>query len=312
MNYYQHPYAIVESRHIGENTRIWAFVHVLQGAQIGSDCNICDHVFIEKDVVVGNRVTIKSGVQLWDGLRIEDDVFIGPNVTFTNDRFPRSKQYPKEFLKTHIKKGASIGANATILPGINIGPNAMVGGGAVITRDVPANATVVGNPGYITGYVSVLSSSKPSRIEIPNESTLKVVECEIEGIRIYRLPIFSDLRGSLSVAQYGQYLPFLPKRYFLVFGVASREIRGEHAHRTLDQFLVCVNGSCSLVVDDGEKSQEILLDRPNIGVFLPHMIWGIQYKYSKDAVLLVLASDIYNADDYIRDYETFLQLKREK
>jgi dTDP-4-dehydrorhamnose 3,5-epimerase-like enzyme len=188
----------------------------------------------------------------------------------------------------------------------------MVGGGAVVTRDVPPNAIVIGNPGYITGYVSALSSSKPSKIEIPKESSAKLIECEIEGVRIYNLPIFSDLRGSLSVAQYNQYLPFMPKRYFLVFGVASREIRGEHAHKTLDQFLVCVNGSCSLVVDDGEKAQEILLDRPNIGVYLPHLVWGIQYKYSQDAVLLVLASDVYNAEDYIRDYEVFLEVKRQK
>jgi dTDP-4-dehydrorhamnose 3,5-epimerase-like enzyme len=119
------------------------------------------------------------------------------------------------------------------------------------------------------------------------------------------------MRGSLTFAEYGKYLPFIPKRYFLVFDVASKEIRGEHAHRTLHQFLVCIKGTCSLVVDNGENSQEITLDRPNIGVYVPPMIWGIQYKYSRDAVLLVLASDIYNADDYIRDYDEFLkEIKR--
>ena len=243
---------------------------------------------------------------------IEDDVFIGPNVTFTNDRFPRSKQYPDKFLKTCIKKGASIGANSTILPGITIGRNAMIGAGCVVTKDVPPNAIIIGNPGRITGYVSSLSSRKPARIEIFEQSSPKIIECEIKGVKICNLPKFTDLRGSLSVAEYGQYLPFIPKRYFLVFGVANREIRGEHAHKTLNQFLVCVNGSCSLVVDDGEKSQEILLDRPNIGVYLPHMVWGIQYKYSEDAVLLILASDVYNAEDYIRDYEAFLEAKRPK
>lgn len=148
MNYSIHPNALVESGNIGENTKIWAFVHVLPGAIIGSDCNICDHVFIENDVVVGDRVTIKCGVQLWDGLRIENNVFIGPNATFTNDLFPRSKQN-FELLQTIVKDGASIGANATILPGITIGQGAMVAAGSVVTKDVPPNVLVVGNPAKI-------------------------------------------------------------------------------------------------------------------------------------------------------------------
>jgi len=151
--YFKHPQALVESTHIGPRTRIWAFAHVLPGAVIGEDCNICDHVFIENDVLVGNRVTIKCGVQLWDGVVLEDDVFVGPNATFTNDRFPRNRRPPPEFLKTIVRAGASIGANATLLPGIVVGPNAMVGAGAVVTSDVPANAIVVGNPARISGYV---------------------------------------------------------------------------------------------------------------------------------------------------------------
>ncbi|MBN1974563.1 MAG: WxcM-like domain-containing protein [Sedimentisphaerales bacterium] len=305
--YFKHPQSVVETDNIGKNTRVWAFVHILPGARIGSDCNICDHVFIENDVTVGDRVTIKSGVQLWDGLHIEDDVFVGPNVTFTNDIFPRSRQHPEKFLKTSIKIGASIGANATILPGITIGRNAMIGGGAVVTRDVPPNAIAVGNPAYINGYVSTLSSKQPSRLEVPTQPSPGEIISNVRGVKIYNLPIVIDLRGSLSFAEYGQYLPFIPKRYFLVFDVASKEIRGEHAHRTLHQFLVCIKGSCALVVDDSQNSQEIVLDRPNIGVFLPPMLWGIQYKYSRDAILLVLASDIYDADDYIRDYDEYLK-----
>ena len=127
MDYYKHPNAIVESNKIGSGTRVWAFAHILPGASIGTDCNICDHVFIENEVVVGNRVTVKSGVQLWDGVLLEDDVFVGPNATFTNDMFPRSKKYPAKWMKTVIKKGASIGANATILPGVTVGCNAMAG-----------------------------------------------------------------------------------------------------------------------------------------------------------------------------------------
>ena len=136
----------VQSVNIGAGTSIWQFCVVLPEAQIGDECNICSHCFIENDVIVGDRVTVKCGVQLWDGLRIEDDVFIGPNVTFTNDMQPRSKQYPDAFYQTIIRQGASIGANATILPGIEVGERAMVGAGAVVTKSVAAGLTVVGNP----------------------------------------------------------------------------------------------------------------------------------------------------------------------
>ncbi len=145
--------ADVQSPHVGPNTRIWQFVVILRGARIGADCNICSHVLIENDVIVGDRVTVKSGVQVWDGLRIEDDVFIGPNVTFTNDPFPRSKQYPAAFAATTVKAGASIGGGATILPGITIGRYAMVGAGAVVTRSVPDGAVVVGNPARVVRFV---------------------------------------------------------------------------------------------------------------------------------------------------------------
>jgi len=148
-----HQTADIQSNQIGPNTRIWQFVIILRNARIGADCNICAHVLIENDVIIGDRVTVKSGVQLWDGLRIEDDVFIGPNVTFTNDPFPRSKQYPPAFAVRTVKAGASIGGGATILPGITIGRGAMVGAGAVVTKSVPDNAVVVGNPARIVRYL---------------------------------------------------------------------------------------------------------------------------------------------------------------
>lgn len=141
-----HPLADVQSSKIGLTTRIWQFVVVLPEAVIGEECNICSHCLIENDVVIGNRVTIKSGVQLWDGLRVEDDVFIGPNVTFTNDKKPRSKKYPTEFERTVIGKGASIGAGAVVLPGLTIGEGAMIGAGSVVTKDVAPFTTVYGNP----------------------------------------------------------------------------------------------------------------------------------------------------------------------
>jgi UDP-2-acetamido-3-amino-2,3-dideoxy-glucuronate N-acetyltransferase len=145
---FKHKSAIVDTERIGNRTRIWAFTHILSGAKIGSECNTCDHVFIENDVIIGDRVTIKCGVQIWDGLHIEDDVFIGPNATFTNDPFPRSRQ-GFELMRTYVRKGASIGANATILPGITIGENAMIAAGAVVTEDVSCNMLVAGNPARI-------------------------------------------------------------------------------------------------------------------------------------------------------------------
>ena len=148
MSHFKLERALVESDQVGANTRIWAHVHVLPGASIGADCNICDNLFIENDVIICHNVTIKCGFQIWDGLRIEDDVFIGPNATFTNDIFPRSKQAFTQ-MQTVVKKVATVGANFTILPNITIGENAMVGAGSVVTKDVPANTLVVGNSARI-------------------------------------------------------------------------------------------------------------------------------------------------------------------
>ena len=148
-----HPLSDVQTSNIGVDTYVWQYSIILKGAHIGSNCNINCHVFIENDVIIGNNVTIKSGVQIWDGLRIEDNVFVGPNVTFTNDFLPRSKQYPKEFLKTTIKKSASIGANSTIVGGITIEEYAMIGAGSVVTKNVATQELWYGNPAKHRGYV---------------------------------------------------------------------------------------------------------------------------------------------------------------
>jgi len=148
-----HRLADVQSSTIGARTRVWQFVVILPGAHIGEDCNINAHCFIENDVLIGDRVTVKCGVYLWDGLRVADDVFIGPNVTFTNDRFPRSRQRPERFETTTIERGASIGAGAVILPGLTIGSRAMVAAGSVVTRDVPENALVMGSPARIVRWL---------------------------------------------------------------------------------------------------------------------------------------------------------------
>jgi acetyltransferase-like isoleucine patch superfamily enzyme len=303
--FFRHPSALVdEGATIGNRTRVWAFVHILPGARIGEDCNICDHVFIEGDVVVGNRVTIKSGVQLWDGVRLEDDVFVGPNATFTNDVFPRSKQRPEKYAVTTVRSGASIGANATILPGLTIEKNAMIGAGAVVTRSVPAGAIVAGNPAAIVGYASTAPANLTKRS--PGES--RASDLQVGGARLHELPLFRDLRGSLSVSELGKNLPFVAKRLFLVFDVPSEEVRGEHAHKALEQFLVCVRGRVNVVVDDGKRRAEVTLDRPTLGLYVPPGIWDIQHKFSQDAMLAVLASGPYDADDYIRDYDEFIKL----
>jgi len=309
-----HPMALLETPHVGAGSRIWAFAHVLPGARIGRDANICDHVFIENDVELGDRVTVKSGVQLWDGVRIEDDVFIGPNVTFSNDPFPRSKQRPERFVQTRVRAGASIGSGATIRPGVTIGARALVSDGAVVTRDVPPNAIVAGNPAYITGYADTpeVAMAAPAGAALAASRTApdEVPRLQTRGASLHRLPKIVDLRGALSFGETGAHLPFRPERVFMVYDVPSREVRGEHAHKACHQFLVCVKGSLSIVVDDGERRDQLLLDSPQLGLHIAPMVWGIQYQFSPDAVLLVLASHRYEAADYIRNYDEFLAALR--
>lgn len=301
-----HPLSDVQSTTIGSGTRVWQFVVILPGAKIGQDNNICSHCLIENDVVLGDRVTIESGVQLWDGLRVGNDVFIGPNASFANDRFPRSRQKLDKFLVTTIHDGASIGAGAVVLPGLEIGRNAMVAAGAVITRSVPPNAVVEGNPAKIVGYVNAAcgedTSAAPAKVEVGTSAT------HVKGVMLHRLPRVPDIRGSLTVGEFDRSIPFAAKRYFMVFDVPSVETRGEHAHHECHQFLICVRGSCAVVADDGINRQEFQLDSPDVGIHLPPMVWGIQYKYSADAVLLVFASHYYDSADYIRNYADFLAM----
>ncbi|WP_235531951.1 WxcM-like domain-containing protein [Pelomonas sp. Root1237] len=301
-----HSHALVESTQIGPRTRVWAFAHILPGARIGADCNVCDHVFIENEVAVGDRVTVKCGVYLWDGITLEDDVFVGANAAFSNDPAPRSRRKPTEFLKTRVRAGASIGANATIQAGLTIGPGALVTDGAVVTRDVPPRAIVAGNPAHIVGYLDTpeVQVSGPAISAHRLGDALPALQAR--GARLHALPKIVDLRGALSFGEIDAHLPFTPRRFFIVYDVPNEEVRGEHAHRACHQFLICVKGSCTIVLDDGEHRDELRLDSPKVGLHIPPMVWGIQYRFSPDAVLLVLASDTYDAGDYIRDYDDFL------
>jgi acetyltransferase-like isoleucine patch superfamily enzyme len=291
---------------------VWAFTHILAGAVVGAGCNICDHVFIEGGVRVGDRVTVKSGVQLWDGITLEDDVFVGPNATFTNDLFPRSQVHPEEFARTRVRKGASVGANATILAGRTIGVNAMVGAGAVVTQDVPPHAIVTGNPARITGYVSTRRKGAiRAQAETPAAPPAAAPRAlGVKGAFLRGMPLVHDLRGDLTFGEHGLHLPFAPRRYFVIMNVPGKEIRGEHAHHRLQQFLVCLTGSVRVMLDDGRERDDVVLDRPDVGLYVPPRVWAAQFHYSADAVLLVLASDAYDPDDYIRSYEEFLRLVR--
>ena len=307
MTYFVHELGVCESTHVGEGTRIWAFAHVLPGAVLGRDCNVCDHVFIENEVVVGDRVTIKSGVQLWDGVHIGSDVFIGPNATFTNDLFPRSKAHQQSVLQTRVGDGASLGANCTVLPGLRIGRNAMVGAGSVVTHDVPAHAIVMGNPARIVGYVDTTSGAPASTAPaVSTGEKQRVIELPVRGVSLHAMTRVNDLRGSLVAGDVPSQVPFVPQRFFVVFGVPSKDVRGAHAHRACEQFLVCTAGSVAVMVDDGSSRHELALESPDVGLYLPPLTWAVQYKYSAGASLLVLASQPYDAEDYIRDYDEFL------
>lgn len=305
MPFTQHPSSIVETEEIGDGTRIGAFTHVRAGAKIGVDCFLGAQVSVGDGVRIGNRVLIQNGACISDGAWIEDDVFIGPNVTLADGGFPRPSS-PGERTGVIIRRGAAIGAGAVLMPGVTVDVKARVHSGAVVTLDVPPHAIVTGNPARIVGYEDVPPLTATPWREPPQAA--EVHPTGVRGVTLHRLPYIEDLRGYLSFAEFGQHLPFLVKRYFVVFDVATKEIRGEHAHRELEQFLVCVHGSCNIIVDDGENREEFELDRPNLGVYIPPMIWSVQYKYSRDGVLLVLASDVYKPEDYIRDYNEFKAL----
>jgi dTDP-4-dehydrorhamnose 3,5-epimerase-like enzyme len=181
----------------------------------------------------------------------------------------------------------------------------MIGAGSVVTRDVPDFAIVYGNPARIRGYVESNGFSK----QVDKEATEGLNEAVgPSGVQIIKLRGAVDLRGSLAVCEVKDDLPFAPERFFLVHDVPSSEARGSHAHKVCHQVLFCISGQVKAIVDDGVTRKEYLLNRPDLGLYMPPMIWGTQYAYSQDAVLLVLASHVYNPEDYIRDYDEFLAM----
>ena len=248
---------------------------------------------IDESVHLPEGVEVRSGAYIPAGVRLEEGCEIGPNVAFV------------EGAPTVVRRGVRIGANATVLAGITLAARCVVRPGSVVGRSVPPGAIVEGNPAAIVGYVdaargpavaALAASARPAAVE----------DLPVRGVTLHHFPVIPDLRGNLTVGEFGNQVPFDPQRWFVVYGVPNREIRGEHAHRQCHQFLICMNGSCAVVVDDGQHKAEVLLDAPNRGLYLPPMTWGIQYQYSADALLLVFASHRYDAGDYIREYDDFL------
>ncbi len=274
-----HPTAIVEPGAV-----------LADNATLGSYTHICEHAVVGAETVIDGMLILPSHVIVESGVRI------GVGVRFVAPESPEAA--------TRVHAGAQIGAGAIIHAGVTIGTQAVVAPGSIVQRAIPRMAIVEGAPTRIVGYVGVqpaIASAKP-------EAGKTIEFSSVRGVALHRLPRVEDIRGNLTVGEVGRSIPFEVKRYFTVFAVPSMETRGEHAHHTCHEFLVCVNGSCSVIADDGKNRQEFILDRPELGLHLPPQVWRIHYKHSADAVLLVLASHRYDSRDYIRDYAGFKRI----
>ena len=266
------------------------------------DYFVDDRAVISRDALIGPGCVVSSGAVLCGGVVLQARVMVGPNVVFVE---PESTL---KVISTTVHEGVRIGANATIYSGVVLAIESVVRPGSVVTRSVPPRAIVDGNPAAIVGYVGTEPGT--ASLERFEQAPGVVIESTpVHGVSVHTFPVVPDLRGNLTVGEFNTNIPFTPMRYFMVFGVPSKEVRGEHAHRQCHQFLICARGSCAVVADDGSRRVEVALDVPYRGVYLPPMTWGIQYKYSADALLLVFASLPYESADYIRDYANFLALK---
>jgi acetyltransferase-like isoleucine patch superfamily enzyme len=312
-----HDRALCESADIGPETRIAPFARICAGASVGSGCEIAEGALVAGGVVIGDRVKIGSGVRIQAGVDIEPDVTIGPNAAFTNDTSlaygaqndvaarDRDDGHRVGAAKprTVVRAGVEVGANATIHGGLELGRGALIGAGAVVTRSVPPYAIVSGNPARITGY-NQTRPVPPPQAKVSHEPGSTQVP--VRGVHVHRFAEFTDLRGSLTAGDIpSAYVPFEPRRWFVVYDVPGGDLRGEHAHRICQQFLVCVAGRLSVALDDGLRRAEVELDGPTIGLYVPPMVWASQFGHQQNTVLVVLASHAYDPDDYIREYEAF-------
>jgi len=284
---------------------ISAVVH--PGADIAANCQLGDYVVVYPGARLAPESRVDGFTQVWPGVHLEQGAQVGPGVTLERGADGAS---------SNIVLGAAcrVGAGATICAGVRIGAGAIVEPGTLVAQAVPPFAIVSGVPARITGYVENMASGGNrhwhKQAEFPQQQA--VVRLGIGDVTLHRTKMVRDPRGDLSVGEFPKDIPFDAKRYFLVFNVPSEKTRGEHAHHKCHQFLLCVKGSCAVVVDDGRDRCEVLLESPDMGIHLPPLTWGIQYKYSSDAVLLVFTSDYYEADDYIRDYTEFVDIVQRK
>lgn len=306
-----HPHALVETLEIGAGTSVGAFAHLSRGARLGANCIVSDAVIVASGAVVGDRCTVESGVQLWERVILEDGVFVGANATFVREPTAAVVEPGNADSITLVRAGAWIGANATIFAGVTVGEGARIDPGAVVTRDVPPGAHMIGNPAMVRGWVDAkqlrYERRQAVRTVVPS-AKLPLPDLTVGAARLVRMPLLTDSRGTLSFGQTGDHLPFVPQRYFLITDVPAGSLRGEHAHRTLEQFLVCVHDSCRLVIEDGSRREEIVLDSPSVGVHLPPMVWATIVHDSPQTTIMVLASAGYVESDYIRNYDEFLRL----
>lgn len=245
------------------------------------------------DIEIGAYSVIAPGVSAAPGVRIGAQVAVARGVRLGRDVI--------------VRDGAVLAAEVTV------GDGAVVSEGAVVTRSVPPHAVVAGNPARITGYIESDAGGpmEPIRHDSVDDAP-SITDTAIRGVQLHRLPVVRDLRGSLVAGELEDRLPFVARRFFLVFDVPGEEVRGEHAHHACHQFLVCMHGQVHVIADDGHQRQEFVLSDNRTGLYLPPLVWGTQYRYSSDCTLLVLASHPYEAQDYIRDYDTFVSVARER
>jgi acetyltransferase-like isoleucine patch superfamily enzyme len=300
------PNARFEGDSLGSGSRVLAYVRVAPGVAVGRNCVLHDHAVLIGAVTLEDDVAVHTGAQLLGRIRVEQGVTVGAGAVVGGES-RSGEDHDQQSNEIVVHRFASIGPNVTVSPGVAIGRRAVVQPGSVVTQNVPANAVVSGNPATIVAYVDSGHEAAAQEVLLPSSvATAVVTETRVRGVTIHRLAYASDLRGSLTATEFSS-LPFAPRRLFTVYDVPSESVRGSHAHRTCAQFLVCTLGAVSCLVDDGSAREEIRLASPDVGLHIPPMIWGTQWKYTRDAVLLVLASHPYDAADYVRDYEEFLE-----
>ena len=296
------PSARFEADVLGEGSRVAAYVHVAAGVTVGKNCVLHDHAVLVGDVVLEDDVEVHAGARILGRVHAEEGASIGAGAVVGVES-PAGDGGTDGVV---IRRFASLGANVTVSPGVVVGRRAVVEGGAVVRQSVPANAIVSGNPATIVSYVDSGREADPTHVVSPPAQVVGLTETRVRGVTLHGLTNARDLRGSLMATEFSG-LPFAPRRLFTVYEVPSESVRGAHAHRECSQFLVCLAGGVSSLVDDGSAREEIHLASPEVGLHIPPMIWGTQWRYTRDAVLLVLASHPYDAADYIRDYEEFLE-----